>query len=167
MGGAVDDLFDSAGDVTGIQPAKLNNVVESVGDAFGEVAGAALDIGSGGALSGALATNRRKKAKQQERKLQQYKIARERRKQINEALRASAQAKNVAAGTGTTGGSAQIVGGQQPLGQAGSNIAHLNVLEQYNNRISLFQQQAANFDSQAATSQAVRQTAIQAAGLLI
>ena len=53
MGGAVDDFFDSAGDVTGIQPAKINDVVESVGAGLGEVAGATLDVVSGGALSGA------------------------------------------------------------------------------------------------------------------
>lgn len=110
------------------------------------------------------ATKQQEKASKQQRRLEEFKAARAKRKEVRQQRVLQAQLEQQAVTTGTTGSSGVaggIAGVQQ---QTASNIANIGVQQSFGRSISGRLQKAADFRSNAATFQAVSGVASSFAG---
>ena len=102
------------------------------------------------------------KAQRVQERIQRFQAARERRKQINAALRAQAGVVNAAGAAGVQGSSAAITQSAAPGQQAAVNIGAQNAINADQAQISLFNQRQGRALSNAQTAGAATNLAGQA-----
>jgi len=110
------------------------------------------------------ASKQQEKASRSQKRLEEFKAARAKRKQVRQQRVLQAQLEQQAVATGTTGSSGVaggIAGVQQ---QTASNIANIGVQQSFGRSISGRLQKAADFRSNAATAQAIGSVATTFAG---
>lgn len=112
-----------------------------------------------------IARSNANKAQRVQERIQRFQAARERRKQINAALRAQGQVVNQVGSAGVQGSSAAVTQSAAPGAQAASNIGAQNAINSANQEISLFNQRQGQALSNAQTAGAVTNLASQAFSL--
>jgi len=120
------------------------------------------DVVTGGAISQRKAAKAQAKAQRTQQRIADIKAARERRSQVAEARRARAQIESQAGVSGIQGSSGAIGAQSSVQSQLASNLSFLDNVQSLSQQTSIFNQQAAKAQSNAATAGAIRDTAIKA-----
>jgi len=122
----------------------------------GEIVG---DIATGGAISQRKAAKAQAAAQRTQQRIADIKASRERRKQVAQARQARAQIESQAGAAGIAGSSGAIGAESSVQSQLGSNLSFLDQVQSLSQQTSIFNQQAAKAQSNAATAGAIRDTA--------
>ena len=96
------------------------------------------------------ANNEQKKARRIEQRIQEMRVNREKRRQVQEAMRQKALLDVVSAGRNTKGSSLDSNAGSSIQSQLSNNLGFINQTQNLTNQQSIFMQNAADFESDAA-----------------
>ena len=98
----------------------------------------------GGFLSSRKAAKAQKNSARTQREIQSYNAARERRRLVNAARRNRAELMTSGQASGAMTGSGVQAGIANQGTQLGANLGHLNTMNNFNNQMSIFSQDAAS-----------------------
>ena len=112
-----------------------------------------------------IAERNRDKARAVEEKRQRYLAQKERRAQINAAIRARADINNQSTIAGIAQSSGAITGQGAVQTAAASNIGNINAMQDYSEQISLFNSKASDATTRAANAQAIGSAVVGTASL--